>query len=136
MTTHNGTYGSVAIAAVRTYKRDPVAGPLEAWQKAVQEVFPDSASMREKSCPRSTFLGLCEAGLVRGIPPGKYTRSKLNKAYALKAVILLRSSPSLASNPLALWAEVMANEPKSTNGQAVVVIALWEADMLAAPDRS
>ncbi len=86
--------------------------------------------MRDKSCPKSTFLGLCEEGLVSGIPSGRYSRSKLNKEYALKAVGFLQACPSLASDPPSLWAKVMAGEAKVPNGQMEVVVALWEADLL------
>lgn len=37
------------------------------YEKAVEEVFPNSKSSQEKSCPKNAFLGLCEEGLVKGI---------------------------------------------------------------------
>lgn len=73
--------------------------------------------MRDKCCPKSTFLGLCEDGQVSGIPAGKYIKSKLNKEYALLAVGFLQASPSLASDPLALWGKVMAEEAKVPTGE-------------------
>lgn len=123
-------FGNAAVRAARTCQRQPRTGPLEAWQQAVKVVFPDNASMRAKSCPKSTFLGLCEEGLVSGIPSGKYTRSQMNKAYALRAVGFLQANPSLASDPLALWGKVMAEEAKVPNGQMEVVVALWRAGFL------
>ena len=36
---------------------------------------------------RGAFLGLCEEGLVKGIPAGKYSASKDNKQYAVRAAI-------------------------------------------------
>jgi len=39
-----------------------------------------------KGCPRGAFLELCEAGMIKGIASGKYTRSKRNKEYAIDAV--------------------------------------------------
>ena len=127
------SYGDAAVRAARTCQQQPRPGPQEAWQQAVQLLFPDSASMRTKSCPKSAFLGLCEEGRVSGIPSGRYTRSKLNKEYALKAVEVLRASPSLASDPAALWGKVMAGKAKVSNGQMEVVAALWQADLLQKP---
>jgi hypothetical protein len=46
-------------------------------------------SAQKKGCPRGAFLGLCEEGLVKGIPAGNYTTSKDNKAYAVRAAELL-----------------------------------------------
>lgn len=42
--------------------------PTEAWKIAVKDF--DSESAKVKSCPKNAFLGLCEAGLVKGIQPG------------------------------------------------------------------
>jgi hypothetical protein len=54
----------------------------------MEKLYPTSPTSRKKDCPRGAFLGLCEEGLVKGIPAGKYTASKDNKAYAVRAAAL------------------------------------------------
>ena len=54
-------YGKTAINAVEYYKIFNC--PIEAWEKAAKQTF-ESKSSQEKSCPKSTFLGLCEEGLI------------------------------------------------------------------------
>ncbi|MFZ4595190.1 MAG: DUF6979 family protein, partial [Verrucomicrobiaceae bacterium] len=78
-------YSEAAVHAVRLCQTQRVVDPVAAWEAAVQ-VFLPTEEGRKKSCPKSTFLGLCEEGLVKGVPTGNYTRSKLNKAYVLQAV--------------------------------------------------
>ncbi|MCY4245019.1 MAG: hypothetical protein OXE47_06830, partial [Gammaproteobacteria bacterium] len=77
--------------------------------------------------PRSAFLGLCEAGLVKGVPPGEYLKKsskKLNKGYAVKAVSKLIENPKLKDNsPKELWELVIS---KAHDSQMDVVLALWE----------
>lgn len=97
---------------------------------AVQDVFPNSQSSQEKGCPKGTFLGICGSGKVFGIPGGEYTRSEKNKLYGLKALEILRASPTLAEDELALWKRVMAGEEKAPNSQMDVVISLWKAGLL------
>lgn len=123
-------YGEASVIAVRwclaSRHRDPVA----AWNAAVREVFPKSESQQKKSCPRGVFLGLCEAGLVAGIPTGEYTRSRLNKDYAVKAAELLRLRPALSNDSKALWLRVIGGSGKAHNEQMDVVIALWGAGLI------
>ena len=85
-----------------------------------------------KSCPKGAFLGLCEMGLVKGIPGGHYTKSSSNKKYALDAVAELRRNPKLLNDSGALWSAVMERNAKSINqnNQMDVVIALWINDLI------
>jgi len=82
--------------------------------------------MRDKGCPKGAFLGLCEEGLVRGIPRGLYTQSRKNKEYAVRAVRLLKEGQYAPKDPFVLWSRVMAGDPKNYNQQMDVVLALWE----------
>ena len=84
-----------------------------------------------KGCPRGAFLGLCEEERVKGVKTGHYTRSKLNKEYAMEAVRLLRLEPSLVSDRAQLWRRVIGQKTKAHNGQLDVVIGLWNAGLLA-----
>lgn len=120
-----GKYGLTAVKAANLFQQGRVGSPVEVWRSAASTVFPDSKSSREKGCPRDTFLGLCEEGLVRGIPAGNYTRSRLNKDYALKAIALLRAHPKSATDPLHLWQQIVGPDKKVHNQQMDVVITLW-----------
>jgi hypothetical protein len=120
-------YGDAALnAAGMTDVKDP----RSKWLLSVKEIFPNSLSSQKKGCPRGAFLGLCEDGLVKGIPLGSYTTSRDNKAYAIRAVQLLHSgfSPESASE---LWKRVMDGRRKVHNSQMDVVLALWNAGLVA-----
>jgi hypothetical protein len=123
-------YGTVAVNAARLLTTGLVESPREAWSRAASDVFGPGTSGAQKGCPKDAFLGLCEKGLVKGVPAGRYTRSEKNKAYALDAVALLETKPGLATRPRALWAAVMGGESKAHNGQMDVVVALWNQGTL------
>jgi hypothetical protein len=99
--------------------------PKERWESAAATFFPNSPTSQRKACPKGAFLGLCEEGLVRGIPSGHYTTSKDNKGYAIRAVKLLREGHA-STKPQKLWAAVVYGAQKAHNSQMDVVIALWE----------
>lgn len=122
-----GKYGETALLAVKLIESKQASTPREAWKKASTEIF-SSGTSKDKDCPRSTFLGLCEEGCVRGIEPGKYTKSLDNKAYALQAAELLVKDPSLSQSPSTLWKAI--NIQKSHNSQMDVVITLWNNDLI------
>jgi hypothetical protein len=85
-------------------------------------------SSQEKSCPRNAFLGLCEEGLIKGIPPGNYTAPNPNKGYAVKAVqILADSKIKLSANQL--W-QLTTGDSVTHNGQMHVVLALADNQLL------
>jgi len=102
--------------------------PQDAWTMASQKVFPHSLASRNKGCPKSVFLGLCEEGLVRGATVGNYTRSILNKQYAIKALRLLKDNTNLSSDVGTLWKLVV--QGKQSNSQMDVVITLWNNNLI------
>lgn len=106
--------------------------PVRAWTNAANLIFPHSPSSVKKSCPRSTFLGLAEAGQIRGIGPGKYTTSGENKGYGLQATKALRNNPDRLQNSRQLWEHIMAGTEKRHNCQMDVVLALWKGGYLVA----
>lgn len=112
-------YGKAAIKAAKEGEN-----PIESWEKAAIALF-KSLDSQKKSCPKSTFLGLCEAGLVNGIPKGNYSKSIKNKKYALKAVKILKQHTETRYLPKELW-EKLDLEDKKHNSQMDVVLALWE----------
>ncbi|WP_442957183.1 DUF6979 family protein [Petrocella sp. FN5] len=60
--------------------KDIKHSPIYAMDDSTLIIFGDTTTQR-KSCPKSTFLGLCETGLGKGAQPRKYTRYKKNKTY-------------------------------------------------------
>jgi hypothetical protein len=120
-------YGETAIKSVQNYR--DTHSIIEIWSQSAKEVFPNSKSSQEKSCPKGTFLGLCEEGLVKGIPKGNYTKSVKNKEYALKAVEILKQNTQTTFSPKVLWEQLELGDKRS-NSQMDVVLALWEADLI------
>ena len=127
-----GKYGTAAIQAVKLYKQGLAESPRDAWDSATAKIFGRGTSSQRKGCPRDTFLGLCEQGLVEGIEPGNYTRSQKNKKYATDAITILKQRPSLSDSPTALWSIVLEGEPKKHNSQMDVVTSLWNSGLICA----
>lgn len=69
-------YAKASIIAVNHHNQSVAKDIENSWQMAMLEVFPTQESSRKKGCPKSTFLGLCENGYVKGIPAGKYLLRK------------------------------------------------------------
>ena len=122
MTNYN-QYGKVAISVAKEK-----GNPEENWKAEVKNTFPGSESSQKKSCPKSAFLGLCEEGFIKGISKGKYTRSIDNKAYAIKAIEILRINTKATYTPKELWVKVKTELSIEIphNSQMDVVLALWE----------
>ena len=128
-------FGEVAIKATEIYRiGGGKTSPRRAWEKAANEVFPNSESSQDKSCPRDAYLGLYQEGLIRGVPAGDYTQSIKNKDYAVSAVNILKQQPHLTQDIPTLWREAlkMQNESvgKTHNQQMDVVAALWSKDYI------
>jgi hypothetical protein len=104
--------------------------PIESWKIAVKDFA--SESSKTKPCPKNTFLGLCEAGFVKGIKSGSYFKRKkpnLNKKYALKAVTILKQNKEIKFSPKELWEKLELGN-KRHNSQMDVVIALWDIGLI------
>ena len=123
-TTNN--YGLTAIRAIEIFKNNN--SPEEAWKEAALEIM-TSESAQKKGCPKSAFLGLCEAGFIKGIPKGNYTRSKKNKDYAIDAVNILKNNKNISLGVNELW-ELVDNNGISHNSQMDVVLALWNENSI------
>ena len=123
-------FKDVAVLAVELLSSGNCAEPAIAWKNAASKMFPSSASLRDKGCPKGSFLGLCMADLVVGVEPGNYVKPSKNGEYAIAAVNVLRRNKFLASQPDLLWKKVAGNA-KTQNHQMDVVIGLWEAGLIA-----
>ncbi|WP_237275815.1 DUF6979 family protein [Tenacibaculum ovolyticum] len=119
-------YAKTAIECVENFNDSNCI--KEMWAKYVKENF-DSESSQKKSCPKNTFLGLCEEGLVIGIPKGKYTKSIKNKNYALQAIEILKQNTQTSISPKELWEQLELGDKKH-NSQMNVVLGLWENDLI------
>jgi len=120
-------YGQAAILAAR--QGPSGMNPEARWESALEKLYPTSPAARRKAGPRGAFLGLCEEGLVKGIPPGDYSSSKDNKACAVRAVALLKEGKQHWSRS-ALWQAVTDGVEKTETGQIDVVLALWNNGLI------
>ena len=112
--------------AAEDCRTNPGRSPRDAWN-AVAAAHIEKLAAKKKGCPRSAFLGLCEAGLLKGIPAGEYVGSKKNKQYAVDAVWLLREEATFADDIPGLWRCLSL---KQHNGQMDVVVALWNEGVI------
>ncbi|HUG98949.1 MAG TPA: hypothetical protein VMQ83_07215 [Gammaproteobacteria bacterium] len=124
-----GEYRKVAVLAAESIREGVVPDPADAWAIAARKVFPASSALQNKGCPKGAFLGLCNRGMIDGIPAGKYSGPSKNGEYAVAAVEILRTNRFLTSQPKLLWKKVAGNS-KTENGQMSVVIGLWEANVI------
>ncbi|WP_291637657.1 hypothetical protein [Clostridium sp.] len=121
-------FGECALKSLKLILEDNSLTPREAWQIVSIELFGEGTSSQRKVCPKSTFLGLCEEGLVKGIEKGKYTASKKNKYYGLTAVGILEKNMHKIFEAEELWSLVTDN--KEHDGQMDIVLELWENGMI------
>jgi hypothetical protein len=70
--------------------------------------------------------------LVKGIPAGRYSASKDNKAYAVRAAELLTEGTQSWSTS-ALWKAVSNDPGKTHNSQIDIVLALWKNHLIVRP---
>ena len=121
-------YGEAALLAVRMELYGKALTPLERWQDAVGKVYPTPAGQK-KSAPRMAFVGLCEAGLVKGIAAGNYAAGNRNKDYAVQAVALLKAGTHKTVSQL--WTAVTDGDGTEHASQMDVVLALWKNGLIA-----
>jgi hypothetical protein len=120
-------YGLTALKALEVYRADKSL--RESWFLAAAEFF-DSESSQNKGCPRSTFLGLCEEGSIKGISKGQYeSNSTKNKSHAIEAVKYLKENNTEVISTKELWSKLNIGN-KSHNSQMDVVLALWHKSLI------
>jgi hypothetical protein len=125
-------YGEAALIAARAETYGKPITPGERWSEATRKLYPTSPSAQRKGGPRAAFLSLCEAGLVKGIPAGRYAPLNKDKAYAPRAVALLIAGTH--KTVTTLWAEVTDGEEIPHNSQMDVVLALWKNGLIVRPN--
>jgi hypothetical protein len=121
-------YGEAALIAARQ-EHSASNTPQMRWENAVKRLYPTSPAAQRKGSPRGAFLGLCEEGLVKGIPAGSYSATRDNKNLALSAVVLLREGTQSWSIST-LWRAVAGDGGKEHNSQMDIVMALWKNGLI------
>lgn len=123
-------YREVARTA-RSYVISQGMSPREAWDEAAMKAFKNSASRAKNGYPRGTFLGLCAAGLVKGIPAGEYAdRAGDAVTYAPRFIELLRKDPDYEDEPEFLFTDATDGKMLKDNGQLDVVFGLWNHGLI------
>jgi hypothetical protein len=122
-----GKYGDCAVHAVKLIENKHEKEPRLAWNLAASSLM-ESEAMKNKGCPRAAFLGLCEEGMIKGIPKGRYTRSTKNKGYALNAIKILQQTSKPPTRD-ELWREITGYNIVH-NGQMDVVLSLWHNGLI------
>lgn len=128
-----GNYGAAALLAHHIIESKNQS-PSDAWDNAINQL-----QCAAKSCPKSTFLSLCEDGWIIDVDRGNYTRSTDNKEYAIEAISLLKSKQISESQltPKYLWCRLASNIKAnniriSYNQQMHVLLALKAAGLILA----
>ncbi len=118
--------------AVRMETFGKALSPTERWEDAVRKLYPTTPIGQKKSGPRAAFVGLCEAGLVKGIEAGEPVPSGSsivrNKAYAVEAVGLLKAGTHKTVSQL--WGAVTEGDVIEHASQMDVVMALWKNGLI------
>jgi hypothetical protein len=101
--------------------------------QAPKALFPDENEAQRRNalkhtCPKGAFLGLCERGLVRDIPPGEYTRSVSSSEIAFAALQQLRADPSPIDEKAKLSKRVYGE--RTPNDEVEVVLSLWKHELI------
>jgi hypothetical protein len=124
-----GRYGKSAIEAVELILSTKIH-PEQAWDIATSNEFGKDSSLQKKGCPKGAFLGLCEQGMIKGVPLGSYTESTENKRYTVRAVKILKQKPYLLENEDRLWFEVTGGKQIKQNNQLDIVLSLWNKNYI------
>lgn len=121
-------YGEAALLAARMETYGKALTAAERWQDAVKRLYPTTPAGQKKAGPRAAFVGLCEAGLVKGVTVGPLTTPNRNKDYAVEAVRLLREDGRLSVSQL--WSAVAEGERDQHGSEMDVVLALWKNGLI------
>lgn len=96
----------------------------EAWNRAAGKEI-ENTSSRIKGCPKETFIGLCESGILKKIPKTEISESR-NYQYALFAISEWKKNKMISCADM--WRKVYNHFglAKNHQGQLDVVEGLWD----------
>lgn len=122
-------FGNTALRARELLIEGEASTPRDAWNMAGGELF-HRTTYFSKGCPRAAFIGLCEEGLIKGIPAGDYSAGEKNKKHTLKALQLLKEKANWKLNKTQWWNAATKDNPISHNHQLDVLLSLYENGFL------
>lgn len=122
-------YAQAALMAAKNIIIDKNISPIAAWEDATMKLFGPGSSQK-KSCPKCAFLGLCEEGLINGIPTGNYTRGEKNKTYAVRVVKYIKEQNQKNFDKNELWRYATNGSGIKHNSQMDIVLELRKEDLL------
>jgi hypothetical protein len=115
-----------AARTARSYVISRDMTPAQAWDEAAKKLSGKARS----SYAKTTFLGLCEAGLVKGVPPGDYAdRSGDMARYAARMIEMLVEDDEWEYDPQELFAKATEGKVQE-QGQVDVVFGLWNHGLI------
>lgn len=118
-------FSKIAVTAAELLQSGNL-NPYEAWEKSLVKHKKDYT----KDCPKNTFLGLCQEGYIKNVRKGRYTKASKNLDYAKEGVRILKTTDKRYEKHGLLWKDIRSNlslEPNPGDGQAPVILGLWEA---------
>ncbi|QDY32688.1 DUF6979 family protein [Clostridium sporogenes] len=123
-------YAQIAINVVKRINSNSSIDPKLAWEIEADKIFEGRKVSVRKGCPKNAFLGLCEEGLIKGIPKGIYnTKSNsLNKEYVLDGYKYLKDNDKNIK-PRELWKQIGMGE-KAYNSQMDILCGLFKSGLL------
>ncbi|CRY55648.1 Uncharacterised protein [Yersinia intermedia] len=123
-------YTEAALIVVKRCQANDSLNVMVTWQSVIREL-----KAYDEACPRSAFIGLCEEGLVKGIPAGSYglRENNKNKGYAVAAANLILSGHELDHK--VIWRKV-TDSNIVPHDQVNIVIALHNAQFLQSREKT
>lgn len=100
-------YGKIAVDAANGFQQLVATTLLQSWNSSLIK-----NNKNDKNCPRIAFLGLCENGLIAGIPKGRYIQKTTasvikGKAISIRNIIMNNNPPSIpAQTKTSIWEQV------------------------------
>ena len=111
------------------------SSPDAAWNQALAEVYSGEQlrNQLQHTCPKWAFAGLCNHGVVRGVPAGSCPAAADRRSgrYAVDALNAVRREASLLRDKRTLKARVFGRpgtaDYRKPNDEVEVLLGLWES---------
>lgn len=119
-------YGDIAILAVELFP--DLQDVRDAWQMAT-EALGQETTLSPALTARNTFLALCDAGKVLGIPAASVPGFSRDGTHTLKVLQQVQNhSSSLSREDLSLQ---LQQEPGAQQEELDVLFSLWDVGLLS-----